>query len=112
MCQRKSARSERCGSCGYEYATGDIRSVVVRARHAGERADRWVTRGVVALAVVPFLLFMALPFFGAAHAFWYALPVIVAGAASAITGASRRRDAQRLIDRARAPLPLPPARIV
>ena len=111
ICQRRSARSERC-SCGYEYATGDVRSVVLRARHDNERAGRWVTRGVAVLAVVPFLIFMALPFFGAAHAFWYVLPVIAAGATSAIAGIVRRRGAHRLLGRAQGPLTLPPARIV
>ena len=64
------------------------------------------------LAVAPFLIFMALPIFGAVPALWYVSPLIVAGATSAITGISRRHGAQRLLRRSSLPLPLPAARVI
>ena len=99
-------------ACGYDFETGDRRSVEAKARHAEDRASRSMLIGIAALAVVPFTLFVAIPALGVVPALWVVGTQLVGGAALAIRGSLRRLSARRMLVRAREPLPLPAARVI
>ena len=109
VCQRRSANAH-C-ACGFDFATGDRRSVALRARRDRERATRMVKLGFGLFAVMSIGFIIALPLVGVISSLYLLSPMFVAGAATVGQGAVRRRAASRMLARSTEPLPLPAARL-
>lgn len=111
MCNRELGREAFC-RCGYEPATGDVRSVAIKARRRRERAGREMLTGFALLAILPITVFIAMPVIGVTKALWLvAAPQLVAGVGFTLAGAYKRIASQRLLDRASTPA-LPSARVI
>ena len=110
VCQRRSA-NPHC-ACGFDFATGDRRSVALRARRDRERASRTVKLGLALLAMLPVGLVIGLPLIGGVGSMFLLSPLLVAGSATVAQGAYRRRAASRMLVRSTEPLPLPAARVL
>jgi hypothetical protein len=110
VCERES-RSAHC-ACGYDFATGDRRSVALRARRDRERSARVMKLGFAFIAVLPVGFVIGLPLIGALNTLYLMAPLCVAGAATLAQGLYRRHAATRLLAAATEPLPLPAARVL
>jgi len=111
MCHRRFNREAFC-RCGYERATGDVRSVAIKARRSRDRAGREIVAGFAVLAILPLTVFIAMPLIGIMKAVWLiGIPQLIAGASLTMSGGYKRVSASRLLDRATRPS-LPSARVV
>lgn len=111
MCHRRFYREAFC-RCGYEHATGDVRSVAIKARRSRDKAAREIIAGFAVLAILPITVFIATPLIGIFKAIWLiGFPQLVAGATLMVGGGVRRLSATRLLDRATRP-ELPSARVI
>ena len=93
--------------CGYDFETGDRRSVVAKAREARQQARGMKARGFAVLALI------GAPVLGVAPALWAIVAAQLAlGGTWTWLGFRRGRVAGRRLALSSAPMPLPAARVI
>ena len=99
--------------CGYDFETGDRRSVVAKAREARREARGLKLRGFAVLAFAPLLVMVGAPVLGVAPVLWAIVAAQLAlGGTWTLLGFRRGRLAGRRLALSSAPMPLPAARII